>query len=300
MISSAASRFWSPAKEEVRTLREIQASQITEVVKNLCMEANYDIGEDVLGALRKAAETEESPTGKEILKIILENDKIAHEERVPSCQDTGFAVLFCELGQDVHVVGGDFQEAINEGVRQGYTEGYLRKSIVDDPVIDRVNTKDNTPAVIYTDIVPGDSLKIVFAPKGGGSENMSEVKMMKAADGIEGVKDFVVDKVKRSGGNPCPPVIVGVGLGGTFDRCALLAKKALLRPLGEHHPDPRYAEAEKELLERINKLGIGPMGLGGTTTALAVHIEVFPCHIASMPAAVNMQCHAGRHKEATI
>ncbi len=281
-------------------MREVQASRITEVVKNLCMDANYDLGQDVVESLKSSLEKEESPSGKEILEMILENAVIAREERLPICQDTGFAVLFIELGQDVHIVGGQFEEAVNEGVRQGYTEGYLRKSIVDDPVLERKNTTDNTPAVIHTRIVPGDKIRIVFAPKGGGSENMSEVKMMKAADGIEGVKDFVVDKVRRSGGNPCPPVVVGVGIGGTFEKVAMLAKQALLRPLGQRHPDERFAAVEEQILERVNKLGIGPMGLGGRASVLDVHVEVFPCHIASMPVAVNMQCHAARHKEAVI
>ncbi len=281
-------------------MREIKAGQITELVKKLCIDANYNLGEDVRKRLKEGLENEESPTGKAILEQIIENADIAKNDSVPMCQDTGFAVVFCELGQDAHVVGGDYDEAINEGVRQGYTEGYLRKSIVDDPIIERKNTKDNTPAVIHTRIVPGDKLKITVAPKGGGSENMSEVKMMKPADGIEGVKNFVIDKVKRSGGNPCPPIVVGVGLGGTFEVCALLAKKALLRPLGEHNKDPKWASVEKELLERVNKLGIGPQGLGGRTTALAVNIEAFPCHIASMPAAVNINCHAARHKEGVI
>ncbi len=281
-------------------MREVQAHQITEVVKNLCMDANYDLGQDVIDSLKRSLEKEESPTGKEILEMILENADIAREERLPICQDTGFAVLFVELGQDVHIVGGEFEEAINEGVRQGYSQGYLRKSIVDDPVLDRKNTSDNTPAVIHTRVVPGERIRIVFAPKGGGSENMSEVKMMKAADGIEGVKDFVVDKVRRSGGNPCPPVVVGIGIGGTFEKVALLAKQALLRPLGQRHPDARFAAVEEEILERANKLGIGPMGLGGRVSVLDVHVEVFPCHIASLPVAVNMQCHAARHKEAVI
>lgn len=281
-------------------MREVKADQITEVVKGLCMEANYSLGDDVFQVLEKAVEIEESSTGKEILEMILENAHIAKKEQVAICQDTGFAVFFVELGQEVHIVGGDFEEAINEGVRRGYADGYLRKSIVADPVLDRKNTGDNTPAVIHIQIIPGDKIRIIFAPKGGGSENMSEVKMMKAADGIDGIKDFVVDKVKRSGGNPCPPVIVGVGIGGTFEKCALLAKKALLRPLGQRHPDPRFAAVERDILERANDLGIGPMGLGGRVSVLDVHIEIFPCHIASMPVAVNMQCHASRHKEAVI
>jgi len=281
-------------------MREVQAQQITGAVKNLCMDANFDLGQDVVESLKRSLEKEESPSGKEILEMILENADIAREERLPICQDTGFAVLFVELGQDVHIVGGQFEEAVNEGVRQGYAEGYLRKSIVDDPVLERKNTTDNTPAVIHTRIVPGEQIRIVFAPKGGGSENMSEVKMMKAADGIDGVKDFVIDKVSRSGGNPCPPVVVGVGIGGTFEKVAMLAKQALLRPLGQRHPDARFAAVEEEILERVNRLGIGPMGLGGRVSVLDVHLEVFPCHIASMPVAVNMQCHAARHKETVI
>jgi fumarate hydratase subunit alpha len=281
-------------------VKEINVSKIIPVVKQLCMDANFYIGEDVLEKIREFAAKEESPTAKEILAIILENYNVAAEEKMPTCQDTGVAIVFLELGQDVHIVGGDLYEAINEGVRQGYQEGYLRKSMVDDPVIERVNTKDNTPALIYTDIVPGEAIKMTFAAKGGGAENMSEVKMMKAADGIEGVKAFVVDRVKRSGGNPCPPVIVGVGLGGSFEQSALLAKKSLLRPLTEKNPDPKWDAVEQEILERINKLGIGPQGLGGRTTALAVHILHKPCHIASMPVAVNIQCHAHRHKSAVI
>lgn len=281
-------------------MKEIHTSKIIPIVKQLCMDANFYIGEDVLEKIQEFAAKEESPTAKEILAIILENYKIAAEEKMPTCQDTGVAIVFLELGQDVHVVGGDLYEAINEGVRQGYQEGYLRKSMVDDPVIDRVNTKDNTPALIYTDIVPGEAIKITFAAKGGGAENMSEVKMMKAADGIEGVKDFVVDRVKRSGGNPCPPIVVGVGLGGSFEQSALLAKKALLRPLTARNPDPKWDAVEQDILERINKLGIGPQGLGGRTTALAVQILYKPCHIASMPVAVNIQCHAHRHKSAVI
>lgn len=280
-------------------MREIDASVITGAVKNLCMDANYYLGEDVVQRLQECEKKEESPTGKEVLNKILENAQIAESDQVPLCQDTGFAVFFVELGQEVHIVGGDFVEAVNEGVRQGYKEGYLRKSIVSDP-IERKNTGDNTPAVIYTDIVQGDGVKIIIAPKGGGSENMSEVKMLAPAAGIEGVKGFVIDRVLRSGANPCPPVVVGVGIGGTFDKCAQIAKRALLRPIGSKHPNPFYAELEEELLERINRLGIGPQGFGGRCTALAVHIEVHPCHIASFPVAVNMQCHVARHKEVTL
>jgi fumarate hydratase subunit alpha len=281
-------------------LREIEASKITEAVKKLVMDANYFIGDDVANAIKGALKTETSPTAKEILNIILENHGVAKNEQMPICQDTGVAVFFVDLGQEVQVVGGGYEEAINEGVKQGYTDGYLRKSMVGDPVIERKNTKDNTPAVIHTSIVPGDKLHILVAPKGGGSENMSEVKMMKAADGIEGVKDFVVDRVRRSGGNPCPPIVVGVGLGGNFEMSAILSKKALTRNIGERSSDPKYAEVEVELLKRINKLGIGPMGLGGKTTALDVFVEYIPCHIASMPVAVNINCHAARHKEVTL
>lgn len=264
------------------------------------MDANYFVGDDIANAIKAALETETSPTAKEILNIILENHRVAKDERMPICQDTGVAVFFIDLGQEVHIVGGGYEEAINEGVKQGYTEGYLRKSMVGDPIIERKNTKDNTPAVIHTRIVPGDKIHILVAPKGGGSENMSEVKMMKAADGIEGVKDFVIDRVRRSGGNPCPPIIVGVGLGGNFEMSAILSKKALTRNIGERSPDPTYAEVEVELLKRINKLGIGPMGLGGKTTALDVFVEYVPCHIASMPVAVNINCHAARHKAVTL
>lgn len=280
-------------------MREIPVSKITEEVARLSIEANYHLGEDVIQALHKALEIEESPVGRSIIERIIENARIADQGEYPYCQDTGFAVVYVELGQDVKLVGGDLYEAINEGVRKGYTEGYLRKSIVRDP-LRRVNTGDNTPAVIWTDVVPGDKVRITVAAKGGGSENMSEVRMLKPADGAEGVKDFVVDRVERSGGNPCPPIVVGVGIGGTFEKCAWLAKKAALRKIGERNPDPFYAEMEEELLERINKLGIGPQGLGGRVTALDVHIEAYPCHIASLPVAVNIQCHADRHKSVVI
>jgi fumarate hydratase subunit alpha len=280
-------------------MRQISTKIIIEAVRKLAIDASYDLGEDVVTAIKKAKEVEESPVGRGILDQVLENARIAHDEVAPMCQDTGFAVLFVELGQQVEIIDGDFYEALHEGVRQGYKDGYLRKSIVSDP-LERKNTGDNTPAVIHTDIVPGDKLKITIAPKGGGSENMSEVKMMKPSDGIQGVKDFVIDRVRRSGGNPCPPIIVGVAIGGTFEKCAYLAKKALLREVGQRHPNKFYADLEVELLNKINKLGIGPQGLGGTTTALDVHIEVFPCHIASLPAAVNVQCHAARHKEIVL
>jgi fumarate hydratase subunit alpha len=280
-------------------MREISTDTITETVAKLCMSANYDLGTDVEAALQAALKTETSPVGRGILQQIIDNAKIARDESVPICQDTGYAVLFVDLGQDVRVVGGDLHEAINAGVRKGYQDGYLRKSILGDP-LKRVNTKDNTPALIHFDIVPGDKIKITIAPKGGGAENMSEVRMLKPSDGAEGVKNFVVERVAKSGGNPCPPVVVGVGIGGTFEGSALLAKKSLLREIGSKHPDPFYADMEAELLERVNKIGSGPQGLGGNTTALAVFITVAPCHIASLPAAVNMQCHAARHKSAVL
>jgi len=281
-------------------LRELAASIVSEHVAEMCQEANLYLGDDVLQALQNSYEREESPTGKEVLRQLIENVEIAKNEQIPICQDTGFAVFFVELGQEVHLTGGTLKEAINAGVKKGYTEGYLRKSIVDDPLYDRKNTGDNTPAVIYTDIVPGDKVKIYFAPKGGGSENMSTVKMLKPADGEEGLIDFVVEHVKAAGPNPCPPIVVGVGIGGTFDRVAVGAKKALFRPLGQPHPDQRYAELEQKILNKINDLGVGPQGFGGRTFALAVHIETYPSHIASMAAAVNINCHASRHRERVI
>ena len=281
-------------------MREVDVKEIIPVVKKLCIDANYYMGEDVIAKIKELKAKEESSTAKSVLEILLENYELAEKEQMPICQDTGVAVCFIEVGQDVHLTGGDFTEAVNEGVRQGYKDGYLRKSMVGDPIIDRINTKDNTPAIIYTDIVPGDNIKITIAPKGGGSENMSEVKMMKAADGIKGVVDFVVDRISRSGGNPCPPIVVGVGLGGNFEQSALLSKKSLLRSLTEKNPDPKWAEVEAEILEKVNNLGIGPQGLGGRTTALGVHILAKPCHIASMPVAVNVQCHAARHKTTVI
>ncbi|MGI6317451.1 MAG: fumarate hydratase [Dethiobacteria bacterium] len=280
-------------------MRNINVKLLTEVVADMCKEANYFLGQDVIAALEKGLHEEVSPAGKEVFKQLLENARIAAEEEIPICQDTGFAVIFVELGQDVHLTGGDFNEAIQEGVRRGYTEGYLRKSIVKDP-LERVNTNDNTPAVIHIDIVPGDEIKLTFVPKGGGSENMSAVKMLTPSQGAGGLVDFVVNTVNLAGANPCPPLVVGVGFGGTFEKVALLAKKALLRPLGQTNADPYYAGLEKEMLERINRTGIGPQGFGGRITALAVHIEVFPCHIATMPAAVNINCHACRHVERVI
>jgi len=280
-------------------MRNVNVELITESVKKLCMDANYFLGEDVVEAIKNAVGKEESPLGREILKQILENAEIAKNEQMPLCQDTGLAAFFVELGQEVHIEGGRFEAAIQEGVRQGYAEGYLRKSIVEDP-LRRKNTGDNTPAVISTRVVPGDKVKITILPKGGGSENMSAIRMLKPADGEEGVKSFVVETVRKAGGNPCPPIIVGVGIGGSFDKCAYLAKKALLRKVGSAHTDPFYAAMEKELLERVNNTGVGPQGLGGRITALAVHIEAHPCHIASLPAAVNTQCHSARHKEIII
>ena len=279
-------------------MRTIKAETVIDKVKALCMDANYNLGEDVIQAIKQFHEKEESPTAKSILEQILLNAQIAHDEQVAICQDTGFAVFFVEKGIEV-CIEGNLTEAINEGTRQGYIEGYLRKSIVEDP-LRRVNTKDNTPAVIWYEDVSGDTLKITIAPKGGGSENMSEVRMLKPSDGAEGLMDFVVERVMRSGANPCPPIIVGVGVGGTYEKCAYIAKKALLREVGSTHPDPYYAQMEDELLERINKLGIGPQGFGGRTTALDVFVAAHPCHIASLPAAVNIQCHAARHKSVVI
>jgi fumarate hydratase subunit alpha len=280
--------------------RTLNTGEITDRLAEMCGAASCELDEDLIGALTEGLRKEESPVGKQILEQILENAKISRNTRLPSCQDTGFAVVFLEIGQDVCLEGPELSEAVYEGVRRGYEKYYLRKSIVDDPAVSRKNTRDNTPAVIHTEIVKGDRVKIVLAAKGGGSENMSAVAMLKPADGIQGVRKFVVDTVKKAGGNPCPPIIVGVGVGGTFEKCALLAKKALLRPLGSHNPDERYATLEKELLAEINATGIGPQGLGGRVTALGVHVETFPCHIASLPAAVNINCHASRHKEVII
>jgi fumarate hydratase subunit alpha len=279
-------------------MREVDAKEIVAAVRKMSMDANYYLGEDVLAALKKFEKLEESPLGKEILNQIIKNADIAAEKQMPLCQDTGLSVIFAEIGQDVHIKG-DFDQAIQDGIREGYRDGFLRKSIVVDP-LNRKNSGDNTPAVITTKLVPGDKITLTILPKGGGSENMSRIKMLKPSDGEQGVKDFVIETIKIAGGNPCPPLIVGVGIGGSFDRVAQLAKHALLRDIGSKHPDPFYAKMEDELLEKINNTGVGPQGLGGRTTALAVHIDVAPCHIASLPAAVNTQCHSARHKTVVI
>lgn len=280
-------------------MREIQCSKITEVIRKLCIEANEHLPEDVKCAIKTARKEEDGEIAKGILDNIIENYEIADRENVPICQDTGMAVVFMEIGQDVHITGGDLTECVNEGIRQGYTDGYLRKSVVKDP-IRRGNTGDNTPAILYTEIVPGEQIKITVGPKGFGSENMSRIMMFKPSAGLEGIKDFIIETVRFAGPNPCPPMVVGVGIGGTFDRCALLAKKALMRPLGSSNKDPFYADLEKELLLKINSLGIGPQGLGGRTTAIGLNIETFPTHIAGMPCAVNINCHVTRHKTEVI
>ena len=264
------------------------------------MDCNYFIGGDIMDALTRARGTETSPVGKSVLDQIIENDKIAASEEIPLCQDTGMAVLFVEYGDKVCIENGSFDDAVNEGVRQAYSEGYLRKSVVSDPVFDRVNTKDNTPAIIHTKIVSGNKIHITAGGKGFGSENMSAIKMLTPSYGVEGVKQFILDTVRAAGPNPCPPIVVGVGIGGTFERAAQLAKKATFRPINTHNPDSRYAELEDELLSEINKMGFGPAGLGGNTTALGVNIETSPTHIAGMPVAVNICCHAARHASATI
>lgn len=281
-------------------MREIKASNITKAVAGLCLSASFNLGEDVLSALKKAEQVEESPLGKETLKQLLENARIAREESLPLCQDCGTAVIFLEIGQDVHITGGDLNKAIADGVSKAYTEGYLRKSMVRQPFSARINTKNNTPPVIHTEIVPGDHLKITVMCKGGGAENMSRLGMLTPGAGRQGIIDFVVKTVDEAGGKACPPVIVGVGIGGTADKVMELAKHALLRNVGESNQDVENAELEKELLKKINDLGIGPGGLGGRVTALAVHVETMPAHIASMPVAVNMQCHSARHKEVVL
>ena len=281
-------------------MREIKTEDITQTIAYLFEHSCHYLPEDVLAALKRAREEEESPVSREVLDRILENVEISGKEQIPLCQDTGAAVVLLELGQEVRIIGGDLYSAINEGVRQGYEKGYLRKSMVTRPFSARINTKDNTPAIIHTDIVPGDKLKISVMPKGGGSENCSRLTVLPPAKGRQGIIDFAVNLVDEFGSNPCPPVIVGLGIGGTVDKTMLLAKKALLRKVGEPNPDPEVAELEREILKRVNDLGIGAMGYGGTVTALAVHIEVFPAHIASLPVALNLQCWCARRGEATL
>lgn len=281
-------------------LKEIKVEKIIETVKGLCIKAACDLPNDVEALITNSLKNEESEFGRYILEQIIDNIKLARKENQAMCQDTGVAVIFVEIGQDVHITGGNLISAINEGVRQGYRDGYLRNSVVDDPLFLRKNTGDNTPAVIHTEIVPGNQLKIMVVPKGAGSENMGALKMLKPADGIEGVKEFILKTVREAGGNPCPPIIVGVGIGGTMEKATYLAKKALTREAGVHNPDNRYKELEIDLLKKINKLGIGPQGLGGRITALAVNIEVYPTHIATLPVAVNLNCHAARHSKAIL
>lgn len=279
-------------------MREIDSKKISEEVKKLCIEGNIFLGEDVMRSFEENLQKEKSDLGKDILSILIENAKIAKETHIPLCQDTGMAVFFVEIGQEVIIKGDTLTEAINKGVSEGYTEGYLRKSVVSP--ITRINTKDNTPAIIHYEMVKGDKIKIQYAPKGFGSENMSQLKMLKPSDGIEGVKEFIVKVVSEAGPNPCPPIVVGVGIGGTVDKCAQIAKKALFREIGEHNQDGVIADLEREMIKKINDLGIGPQGLGGNTTALAVNIETFPTHIAGLPVVVNINCHSARHKQVII
>lgn len=280
-------------------MREIQVSQITDVIERLCIEANEHLPGDVKDAIQTCRACEDWDIAQGVLDQIIENYEIADQQNVPICQDTGMACVFLEIGQDVHITGGDLTDAVNEGVRRGYDKGYLRKSVVGDPVR-RGNTGDNTPAMIYTEIVPGDQLKITVGPKGFGSENMSMIRMFKPSAGLQGIKDFILEVVETAGPNPCPPMVVGVGIGGTFDKAALLAKKALMRPIDTAHEDPYYAELEVEMLEKVNRLGIGPQGFGGRTTAIGLNIETLPTHIAGMPCAVNINCHVTRHKSEVI
>ena len=281
-------------------MRDIKAQAITDTVAQLAKDASRYLGEDVLTSLRSARSTEPSPIGQEVLDQILQNASISADTALPLCQDCGYAVVYLNVGQDAHVVGGSLTDAVNEGIRRGYKEGFLRKSIVVHPFSTRVNTKDNTPCVLHTEIVPGDQITIWVMPKGGGCENMSYLKMLTPSAGRQGVVDFVVESVEKSGGNPCPPIIVGVGIGGTADQAMAIAKRSLLRQVDAANPDPETADLEQEILQKVNKLGLGPMALGGQTTALAVHIETYPAHIASMPVAINLQCHSARWKSATL
>lgn len=280
-------------------MRKIHIDEITSTIKTLCIDSNYNLSNDIKNAFKSFKRKEKCDLGVKILEELLDNSEIASKESMPICQDTGMAIVFIEMGQEVQVIGGSLEEAINNGVRKGYLEGYLRNSIVEDP-IERINTGDNTPAVIHYSIVDGDKIRINFAPKGFGSENMSQIKMLKPSEGIEGVKKFVLDVVRDAGANPCPPIIVGIGIGGSFEKAAIISKKALLRPINEKNKKGFYSELEDELLEKINGLGIGPQGFGGYTTALGVNIEVFPTHIAGLPVAVNISCHATRHSECII
>lgn len=275
-------------------MREIHVEEIRDNVAQICIDAAYNLSEDVLSAFDRAVETETEPAAKEIIELLKQNARIAREDHIPICQDTGIAIFFVEIGQDLRIKNGFIVDAVNEGVRKGYREGYLRKSVVDP--ITRKNTGDNTPAIIYTELVPGDKLKISFMPKGAGSENMSAIRMLRPTEGLEGIKHFVLECVRRAGANPCPPVVIGVGIGGDFEKAALISKKALLRSVGNPNPKLELASLEMELLKAVNRTGIGPEGLGGKVTALAVHVESFPCHIASLPVAVNINCHAARHK----
>lgn len=280
-------------------MREIEARQITDVIERLCIEANQNLPEDVQKAIRACRACEDWETAQGVLDKIIDNFEIAKAEQVPICQDTGMACVFLEIGQDVHITGGDLAEAVDEGVRRGYEKGYLRKSVVKDPVR-RGNTGDNTPAMLYTEIVPGEQIKITVGPKGFGSENMSAIRMFKPSAGLQGIKDFILETVETAGPNPCPPMVVGVGIGGTFDKAALLAKKALMRPIDVPNPDPFYADLEKEMLEKVNALGVGPQGFGGRTTAIGLNIETMPTHIAGMPCAINISCHVTRHRSEVI
>jgi fumarate hydratase subunit alpha len=275
-------------------MREIHVDEIRDNVAQICIDAAYNLSDDVLTAFDRAIETETAPGAKEIIELLKENARIAKEDHIPICQDTGIAIFFVEIGQDLRIKNGFIVDAINEGVRKGYKEGYLRKSVVDP--LTRKNTSDNTPAIIYTELVPGDKLRISFMPKGAGSENMSVIRMLRPTEGVEGIKNFVIECVQRAGANPCPPVVIGVGIGGDFEKAALIAKKSLLRPVGSPNPKLELASLEEMLLKAVNKTGIGPEGLGGKVTAMAVHVESFPCHMASLPVAVNINCHAARHK----
>jgi len=281
-------------------MRKIDVKEITAIIKDLCIEACTVANDSLVDSLKSSQRNEESEVGKAVFQQLLDNIQIARDEKTPICQDTGFAVVFMEIGQEVVLTGGLLKDAVNKGVALGYTDGYLRKSIIKDPITNPTNTQDNTPAILHTDIIAGDKVKIKFMPKGGGSENMSRIKMMKPADGVEGIKNFVIDTVRTAGGNPCPPIFVGVGVGGTFDYVAYMAKKALLRPIGTRNKDPKIAEYERDWLKAVNNLGIGPAGLGGRITAIDLFIEVFPRHIATYPVAVNIQCHANREKSYTL